>query len=191
MTLEDFYEELSHVSATRENRLQCAKLVLKDMSLFPKLIDIMFRVDDPNSSRAAWVFEFVCEEYIFAIIPYLDIFTSNLKKVHLDSSVRPMSKVCVFIANTYFSPQPNTLKKMLRPYHKERIIEASFDWLIKDEKVAPKAYAMETLYLFGKEFSWIHPELALVLKQDFALQSPGYKARAKKILNKINKHFNS
>ena len=191
MTLEDFYEELSHVSATRENRLQCAKLVLKDMSLFPKLIDIMFRVDDPNSSRAAWVFEFVCEEYIFAIIPYLDSFTSNLKKVHLDSSVRPMSKVCVFIANTYFSPQPNTLKKMLRPYHKERIIEASFDWLIKDEKVAPKAYAMETLYLFGKEFSWIHPELALVLKQDFALQSPGYKARAKKILNKINKHFNS
>jgi hypothetical protein len=191
MTLEDFYEELSHVSATRENRLQCAKMVLKDMSLFPKLIDIMFRVDDPNSSRAAWVFEFVCEEYIFAIIPYLDIFTSNLKKVHLDSSVRPMSKVCVFIANTYFSLQPNTLKKMLRPYHKERIIEASFDWLIKDEKVAPKAYAMETLYLFGKEFSWIHPELALVLKQDFALQSPGYKARAKKILNKINKHFNS
>ncbi len=191
MTLEDFYEELSHVSATRENRLQCAKMVLKDMSLFPKLIDIMFRVDDAISSRAAWVFEFVCEEYIFAIIPYLDIFTSNLKKVHLDSSVRPMSKVCVFIANTYFSPQPNTLKKMLRPYHKERIIEASFDWLIKDEKVAPKAYAMETLYLFGKEFSWIHPELALVLKQDFALQSPGYKARAKKILNKINKHFNS
>ncbi len=190
MTLEEFYEELSHVSATRKNRLQCAEMVLKDMSLFPKLIDIMFRVDDPTSSRAAWVFEFVCEEYIYAIIPYLDIFTSNLKKVHLDSSVRPMSKVCTFIANTYFSEQPNTLKKMLKPHHKERIIEASFDWLIKDEKVAPKAYAMETLYLFGKEYSWIHPELALVLKQEFALQSPGYKARAKNILNKINKHFN-
>ncbi|MFD0837046.1 adenylosuccinate lyase [Mariniflexile aquimaris] len=189
MTLEEFYEELSHVSATRKNRLQCAEMVLKDMSLFPKLIDIMFRVDDPTSSRAAWVFEFVCEEYIYAIIPYLDIFTSNLKSVHLDSSVRPMSKVCTFIANTYFSEQPNTLKKMLKPHHKERIIEASFDWLIKDEKVAPKAYAMETLYLFGKEYSWINPELAQILEQDYATQSAAYKARAKHILKKIKKQL--
>ena len=190
MTLEEFYEELSYVNASRENRLKYANIVLKDMSLFPKLIDIMFRVDDKVSSRAAWVFEFVCAEYIYAIIPYLDTFTSNLKKVHLDSAVRPMSKVCGFIASTYYSKEPNTLKKALKPQHIERIIEASFDWMISDGKIAPKAYAMDSLFLFGKDYNWIHPELALILEQDFPTQSAGYKVRAKRILKKINKHIN-
>lgn len=190
MTLEEFYEELSNVNASRENRLKYADMVLKDMSLFPKLIDIMFRVDDKVSCRAAWVFEFVCAEYIYAIIPYLDTFTSNLKKVHLDSSVRPMSKVCGFIACTYHSKEPNTLKKALKPLHIERITEVCFDWMINDEKIAPKAYAMDTLFLFGKDYDWIHPELAQILEQEFQTQSAGYKVRAKRILKKINKHLN-
>ncbi len=190
MTLEEFYEELSDVNASRENRLKYANMVLKDMCLFPKLMDIMFRVDDKVSSRAAWVFEFVCAEYIYAIIPYLDTFTSNLKKVHLDSSVRPISKVCGFIASTYYSKEPNTLKKALKPKHIERIIEVCFDWMINDEKIAPKVYAMETLFLFGKDYDWIHPELAQILEQDFPTQSAGYKVRAKRILKKINKHLN-
>lgn len=191
MTLEEFYEELSDVNASRENRLKYADMVLKNMSLFPKLIEIMFRVDDKVSSRAAWVFEFVCADYIYAIIPYLDTFTSNLKKVHLDSAVRPMSKVCGFIASTYYSKGPNTLKKALNPQHIERIIESCFDWMINDEKIAPKVYAMETLFLFGKDYGWIHPELAQILEQDFPTQSAGYKVRAKRILKKINKHLNN
>lgn len=190
MTLDEFYEELSNVNASRENRLKYANMVLKDMGLFPKLIDIMFRVDDKISSRAAWVFEFVCAEYIYAIIPYLDTFTSNLKKVHLDSSVRPMSKVCGFIASTYYSKEYNTLKKALKPQHIKRIIEACFDWMINDEKIAPKVYAMETLFLFGKDYDWVHPELAQILEQDFPTQSAGYKVRAKRVLKKINKDLN-
>jgi len=190
MTIEEFYEELSYVNASRENRLKYANMVLKDMSLFPKLIDIMFRVDDKVSSRAAWVFEFVCAEYIYAIIPYLNTFTSNLKKVHLDSAVRPISKVCGFIASTYYSKDPNTLKKALKTQHIERIIEACFDWIINNEKIAPKAYAMDTLFLFGKDYDWIRPELAQILQQDFPTQSAGYKVRAKRILKKINKQLN-
>lgn len=187
MTLEDFYEELSYVDASRENRLKYAKMVLNDMSLFPKLIDIMFQVDDKVSSRAAWVFEFVCDEYIYAIIPYLNTFTSNLKRVHLDSAIRPISKVCGFIADAYYLKQPNTLKKSLTSQHKERMIEACFDWMISDQKIAPKVYAMETLYLLGTEYKWILPELVQILEQDFPTQSAGYKVRAKRILKKVNK----
>jgi hypothetical protein len=187
MTTEVFYEELSYVNASRENRLKYAHMVLNDMSLFPKLIDIMFRVDDKVSSRAAWVFEFVCDAYIYAITPYLDTFTSNIKKVHLDSAVRPISKVCWFIADTYYSKEPNTLKKTLKPKHIELIIEACFDWMINDEKVAPKAYAMDTLFLFGKDYDWIYPELAQILEQDFLTQSAGFKVRAKRILKKLKK----
>ncbi|MFH4964164.1 adenylosuccinate lyase [Gaetbulibacter sp. M235] len=185
MTLEELHKELSYINALRENRVKFAKLVLNDLSLLPKLIAILFMVDDKVSCKAAWVFEFVCDEYIYAIIPYLDEFTSNINKVHFDSAVRPVAKVCEFLAKTYYSKQPNTIKKTLLPKHKELIIENCFDWMIRDEKIAVKAFAMNTLYLFGKDYKWIHPELVQILEQDFQNQSPGYKARAKHILKKI------
>ena len=57
----------------RENRLKYSKIVLDDITLFPKLIEIMFMFDDKVSCKAAWVFEYVCTEYIYAIIPHLEI----------------------------------------------------------------------------------------------------------------------
>lgn len=66
MSLNEFYNELNDIDVSRENRLKYAHIVLNDMSLFPKLIDII----DKMSWRAAWVFEFVCENYIYAIVPY-------------------------------------------------------------------------------------------------------------------------
>ncbi|MDO5969834.1 adenylosuccinate lyase [Flavivirga aquimarina] len=184
MTLEEFYKELSYINASRENRTKYANIVLNDMSLLPKLIDILFMVDDKVSCRAAWVLEFVCAKYIYAIVPYLDIFTKNIGKVHLDSSVRPVSKICEHISKAYYSKEPNTIKKTLNPEYRERIIEACFDWMISDQKVAPKAYAMDSLFLFGKDYDWIHPELVQILKQDFPKQSAGFKARARRILQK-------
>lgn len=188
MSLDEFYKELSNITALRENRLKYANMVLNDMTLFPKLIDILFMVDDKVSCRAAWVFEFVCVEYIYAITPHLDRFTKNLKKIHFDSAVRPIAKVCGLIAKAYYSKKPNALQKALTPIHKELIIEACFDWLISEQKVAPKAYAMESLFLFGKETDWVHRELVLILEQDFHSQSAGYKARAKHTLEKIKKN---
>lgn len=188
MTSEELYKEISNITALRENRLRYADMVLNDMSLFPKLMDILFMVDDKVSCRAAWVFEFVCTKYVYAIIPHLDRFTGNLKRIHLDSAVRPVAKVCELITTTYYSKTPNTLQKSLSTNHKELIVEACFDWMISDLKVAPKAYSMETLFLLGKENVWIHDELALILEQDFHKQSAGFKARAKRTLLKIKKN---
>ncbi len=187
MTLEDFYKELSYLNAAREHRMKYARMVLDDLSLLPKLLDILFMVDDKVSSRAAWVLEFVCAEYIYAIVPYLEIFTKNLNTIHLDSSVRPVSKICEFITQEYYSKQPNTIKKTLHPQYQKRIIEACFDWMISDQKVAPKVYAMESLFLYGLDYNWIHPELTQILEQDFATQSAGFKARAKRTLQKMKK----
>ncbi len=187
MTLEDFYKELSYLNTAREHRMKYAKMVLDDLSLLPKLLDILFMVDDKVSSRAAWVLEFVCAEYIYAIVPYLEIFTKNLNTIHLDSSVRPVSKICEFITREYYSKHPNTIKKTLHPQYQKRIIEACFDWMISDQKVAPKVYAMESLFLYGLDYNWIHPELTQILEQDFATQSAGFKARAKRTLQKMKK----
>ncbi|MFD2433102.1 hypothetical protein ACFSO9_05800 [Mesonia maritima] len=57
--------------------------------------------------------------------------------------------------------------------------------MITEQKVAPQAYSMQTLYLLGKEVDWVHKELAMILQQNYASGSAGYKARSRKILKKI------
>jgi len=156
--------------------------------LVPKLLEILFMVDDKISPRAAWVFEFMCNEDINTIIPYLDIFIENMHKVHLDSAIRPVAKICEFLAIAYTSKEENKIKNILTETHKERIIENCFDYMINDEKVAPKAYSMSTLFLLGKEYDWVYPELARILEEDFSKQSAAFKARARHILKKIKKH---
>jgi len=59
--------------------------------------------------------------------------------------------------------------------------------MINNEKVAPKAYSMSTLFLFGKDYDWVHPELKIILERDFSIQSAAFKARAKQILHKMKK----
>ncbi|MFI1771547.1 adenylosuccinate lyase [Thalassobellus citreus] len=187
MTTAQLYKELNYVNHSREKRLHYAHLMIDNPSLVPKLLEILFRVNDKISPRAAWVFEFMCSNNINTIIPYLDIFTEQMHKVHLDSAVRPVAKVCELIAKAYTSKVNNEVKKALTTIHKERIIEVCFDYMINDEKVAPKAYSMSTLFMFGKAYDWVYPELVLILERDFSLQSAAFKARAKQILKKIKK----
>ena len=185
MTTEELYKELSNVNHSREKRLYYANLFISSPDLVSKLLDIIFWVDDKASPRAAWVFEFMCNKDIERIIPYLDHFTENIHKVHKDSAVRPVAKICELLAKAYYSKTNNKIKETLTTGHKERIIEVCFDYMINDEKIAPKAYSMNTLFLFGNDYDWIHPELALILERDFQMQSSGFKARARHILKKI------
>lgn len=44
---------------------------------------------------------------------------------------------------------------------------------------------MPTLYLLGTKIDWIHPELLLILKQNFQTGSVANQARARKIIRQI------
>ncbi|MEM9681000.1 MAG: adenylosuccinate lyase [Bacteroidota bacterium] len=185
MTTAQLYENLNYVNHSREKRQYYANLVIHNPELVTPLLDILFQVDDKISCRAAWVFEFMCSKDIEASIPYLDYFTEHMHKVHLDPAVRPVAKVCEYLITAYYSKKDNAIKTHLNELHKERIIEACFDWMINDEKIAPKAYAMNNLFLLGKDYDWVHPELVIILERDYQMQSSGFKARARHILKKI------
>jgi len=187
LTTEALYKELNYVNHSREKRLHYANLVINNPHLIPKLLDILFMVDDKISPRAAWVFEFMCSENLEEVIPYLDRFTENIGKVHLDPAVRPVAKVCEYLIKAYYGKKDTNIKHKLLPRHREKIIEACFDWMINDEKIAPKAYAMNSLFLLGYDYDWVHNELVMILERDYQMQSSGFKARARHILKKLNK----
>ena len=185
MTTEALYKELSYVTHSRENRLKYAQMLVEDPLIIPKALDILFMVNDKTSCRAAWVLEFMCHDKLTALVPHLDYFTAHIKTVHLDPAVRPVAKICEYLAKAFYAKNNALIKTQLITEHQERLIEVCFDYLISDQKIAPKAYAMNALYLFGQDYPWIHPELKSILERDYQMQSSGFKARAKHILKKI------
>ena len=190
MTKEKLYNELNYVNHSREKRIFYANMLIEQSEMMPILLEILFQVDDKISCRAAWVLEFVFGAKLEILKPHLELFTSQINKVHLDSAVRPVAKICEYIAIDHYKNKASKPKLSLTDTHKERIIENCFDWMINDEKIAPKAYAMHTLFLFGKEFDWIYPELKNILERDYEYQSSGFKARARKIIGWIEKQGN-
>src|SRR5690606_16539522 len=137
LTTETLYSELNYVTHSRDNRLKYANMVVANPDVLPKLLDILFMVDDKVSCRAAWVLEFMCNEHLELLLPHLDYFTTNMHKVHLDPAVRPVAKVCEYLAKAYYGKEPSAVKTRLTTEHQERIVEACFDWMINDEKIAP------------------------------------------------------
>jgi len=171
----------------RENRQTAANIVYENQELFQHLVSLTFTVDEKISIKAAWVLEWICTHgKLTWILPHLDEFTQNISKLHFDSAIRPCAKICEHIATAYTSKTKNEFKKCLTNDHIETIIETGFDWLITPQKIAVRAYTMTTLYLFGLQKDWVHPELEHLINTKIIKESPGCKARGTKIIKLIN-----
>ena len=96
----------------REIRERYAMYILSNQDLFLPLLNIAFEVSNKTSIRACWVLEFVLREKLDLIFPHLDYFVENISKVHFDSSTRPISKICEFLAKDYTSKKETTKKNI-------------------------------------------------------------------------------
>jgi hypothetical protein len=193
MSILKITEELQNLgNAARENRQRVANIVLANPKLFEPLVQVTFQVNQPISVKAAWVLEWICTHHnLNLLIPQLPFFTQNIQYLTLDSAIRPCAKICEHIANAYYSKSDNEIKNHLTEEHIQAILETGFDWLITPQKIAVRAYTMNTLYLFGLEQDWVHPELKHLIESKIIHESKGTKARGKHILNLIEKHQKS
>ncbi|KAF2325847.1 hypothetical protein [Flavobacterium nitrogenifigens] len=181
--LSELQKKLDYVNAYRENRLKAAQDVLENPSLFSELVSICFSPEDKNNHKACWILEFVSYEELNWLQPHLDFFCSNLKVLKDESAMRPIAKVVQLLVKSHYKKNENGIK--LSEENLQDCIEASFDWLINDTKVATKAYSIRTLYILGNHYDWIHPELKVILDKDFGDHTAAYKAVAKEVLKKI------
>jgi len=159
--------------------------VLTNPSSVPTIMEIAFKVDDPISCKACWILEFTAKEHLPYLFPYMDTFSDNISLVHLDPAVRPMAKICEYLTKSYFQSRNSQTCEAINEKHLESITSACFDWLIGNHKVAAQAYSMTSLLLLGRKFDWIHPELRLILEQNYQHGSAAYKARARITLAKL------
>ena len=171
-------------NARRAYRDQGADEILRRPELLEPLVELVFSENRDLSVKAAWIMELVCLEEIRLIIPYRHTFSLGLDKLKDESSLRPAAKICSLLSGAYesgpwepFDPDSEWINAM---------ISASFDWLTGPHKVATRVFAMETLYHWGNRFDWIHAELLSLLDQAYGEASPGYRSRARKIMDKIH-----
>ena len=154
------------------------------------LVEITFMIEDKVSIKASWILEWICTHHdLNLILPYLDYFTESIGSLELDSAIRPCAKVCEHLAVAYTHKKDNLVKETLKSEHIERIIETGFDWLITPQKIAVRAYTMNSLFLFGtlEGKDWVHPELEHLIRTQIIHESKGCKARGKHVLEQIAK----
>jgi hypothetical protein len=176
----------------RVNRQRVANIVLEDQRLFKYLIAITFEVDAKVSMKAAWILEWICTHHQLEwMLPHLEEFSQKITTLKFDSAIRPCAKICEHLANAYFSKTANDFQKTMTDTQMNTIIETGFDWLLTPQKIAERAYTMNTLYLFGLKKDWIHPELSHLISTKIIHESKGCKARGTYVLNLIEKHQKS
>lgn len=186
MTKSELHQHLlESVNHSLEKRKQMSTLALNNPDLLSPLLSIAFDIDDKVSCKSFWVIEFTVKQQRELFFPYIDLFVNNLDKVIFDSSIRPCAKICEILIKDYFSKAKNSTQEVLTKEHLEGITTACFDWLIGEHKVAAKAYSMTSLLLLGRKFDWIHPELKMILEQNYESGSAAYKARARMTLAKL------
>ncbi|MEO9893431.1 adenylosuccinate lyase [Aurantibacter sp.] len=185
MTKADLITKLDYVNHTREKRGKMAELALKTPRLIPQLLEVAFENDNYISDKAIWVTEYTIKQNVTLLLPHLNFFTKSLHSINREQGIRPLAKMCELLLLDYYSKKETPSKQVVKKVHLERLTTACFDWLIGSHNVAPKAHAMTCLYLMGKDFDWIHPELKMVLEQNYPSGSAAYKARARMVLTKI------
>jgi hypothetical protein len=180
----DLLQQLAHCSAHRKPRERLRDFVMKRPEVFPDLLKMAFDVDYKHHFKACWIVEFVADTRLEWFQEHLDLFCNCLPNLKDESGIRPIAKVVMMIGNAHFSKKTNRIT--LSENQLEKLAEACFDWLISYIKVAAKAYSIRALYVLGKKYDWIHPELKIILEKDYQSHSAAYKAVAREILKKIN-----
>ncbi len=187
MNKELFTATLKKKTNNLEIRYSLVNSCLKNTPYIAILLKNMQQVGDKNSTFSARILELSCHKNLDLIIPYLDTFCDLLSKVKLDGSVRPCAKVCELLMLEYFSIKKKNLyyKNKITKTHLEKINTAGFDWMINNMPTAIQAYTMQTLYLIGTKYDWIHPELAQVIEKNIPTGSVGLVNRGRKVIKAI------
>ena len=185
MENESLYATLKKVTAGRSSREAAARVFDGNTQKIQELIRLVFDTDDPVSVKASWVLDLVASADIKVLQPNLEYFAGNLDKVRDESAIRPLARICEKLLTVLDNGQYPEADLTLTDAQHHLILAAAFKWLIGPHKVATKVFAMRCLYFLGKKTPWVHEELQEILKEQYARESSGYKARARDTLQKL------
>ncbi len=172
-----FFKRIDNSSASTNCRNGLRDFVLQNPAYLDELCSIALNTQYKNHYKGVWILEMIAEKQTELLSDYITPICATFSEIKNDSAIRGMSRVAFFLGTS--------TKIKLTESQEEKIIEICLDWLIRDERVAPKVYAMKTLDFFAKKHDWIKDELQNIIDKDYANQSAGYKAAAREVLKNM------
>ncbi|MET0760171.1 MAG: hypothetical protein ABWZ56_07105 [Flavobacterium sp.] len=172
-----FYKRIDNSNASTDCRNGLRDYVLQNPEYLDELCIIALNTNYKNHHKGVWILEMIAEMQTDLLTDYINTICETFSNIKNDSAIRGMSRIAFFLGTS--------TKIKLTEIQEEKIIEICLDWLIREERVAPKVYAMKTLEHFSKKNQWIKDELRNIINKDYAAQSAGYKAAAREVLKKI------
>tara|TARA_B100000949_G_scaffold193454_1_gene177844 strand:- start:6637 stop:7209 length:573 start_codon:yes stop_codon:yes gene_type:complete len=157
----------------------------------PQLAQVLYQEvlleDKEGTFNASWTFDHLMRKNLSLILSFFEDFVNGLSELKTESCIRPIAHVCEMVCESYFKKKQPEFVQNITDEQLEKVMASCFDWLIGPMNMAPKVFAMTSLYYLGLKFDWVHPELKLVLEESYASGTTGYKNRAKKTLDKLAK----
>lgn len=172
-----FYKRIDTSSASTNSRNGLRDFVLQNPEYLAELCTIALNTNYKNHYKGVWILEMIAETQTELLTDFINTICDAFSTIKNDSAIRGISRVAFFFGTS--------TKIKLTKTQEEKIIEICLDWLIRDERVAPKVYAMKTLGHLGQKNPWINEELCNIINKDYAAQSAGYKAAAREVLKKL------
>ncbi len=174
-------KELQQVNTRPENRKNLLSKLLQEPDFFSEILKLI-GTDKEMAPKAARAIELASIQNVEVILPHINSVIVISKSSNNDSVIRAMAKILEILIDQHYSSKN---RFQLQENQLQQIVEICFDWLITPQKTAAQVYSMGCLLQLGKDYSWIYTELLQILKKNYAKNSAGYKARARKIIQQI------
>jgi len=153
-----------------------ASMVYEKPELIKPLLEVSWLDSEPLSQRASRVVCICCCEYPELLLAHVPQIIARLGRQKSEGSRRNFLKI--FCDRDF----------KLRTRDQSILLNSCFDFLTGNYSIAVKVYSMEIIYKLSTYLPDIQRELYVILTENSADSSAGYRSRAHKILRRIDKH---
>ncbi len=189
MLPKDLEEKLREVDSSQVKRREMVSWILRNKPHYVReMLQWTFNEESEFLVKSCRILEDICERRPEAFFKYMYLFFEQLPSINNDIALRSCANICKMLCYNHYILKYKYFRNILNKNQRKVMAACCFDWLITDQKVACQAQAMDCLLYLGKDKTgaWIYPELIAILNRDAPNKSPGYQARARKVLKRIS-----
>ncbi|RXG30813.1 hypothetical protein [Leeuwenhoekiella marinoflava] len=179
MTEEEWAAQVLQISSRLSDRKALGQEILAEPELINYSLKFIQEGSEKLATKAAYGLDIALRSDIKILKPYRSSFLNVLQENKIETVSRIFSKICELLTSEFLK------NENLSKAEREQILSKCFDWLIGNEKVAVKVFAMQSIYNLSETESWIPGELKAQLELQFDRSSAAFQSRAKALLKKL------
>ncbi len=189
MLPKDLEEKLREIDSSQSKRREMVSWILRNKPHYVReMLQWTFNEESEFLVKSCRILEDICERRPEAFFKYMYLFFEQLPNIKNDTALRSCANICKMLCYSHYILKYKYFRDILNEDQRKVMAACCFEWLITNQKVACQAQAMDCLFYLGKDKmgAWIYPELIAILNRDAPNKSPGYQARARKVLKRIS-----